>query len=256
MQDQNTGYVKSERHGPLMYIEFFHPQSNSMPQSLLTGLASQIYEAGLDQEILVIVLKSSGDKAFCAGASFKELSEIKNSREGENFFNGFAQVINSMRKCPKFIVARIQGKCVGGGVGIAAAADYAIALTGADIKLSELDIGIGPFVVGPAVERKLGLSAYSQLAIDASSWRTAEWAKTRGLYAEVHANLQEVDDSLHRLINRLIHSSPQAVKEIKKVLWHDTAHWDQLLSERAKISGYLITTEMAQKAIQSIKSKI
>ena len=182
MQDQNTGYVKSERHGPLMYIEFFHPQSNSMPQSLLAGLASQIYEAGLDQEILVIVLKSSGDKAFCAGASFKELSEIKNSREGENFFNGFAQVINSMRKCPKFIVARIQGKCVGGGVGIVAAADYAIALTGADIKLSELDIGIGPFVVGPAVERKLGLSAYSQLAIDASSWRTAEWAKTRGLY--------------------------------------------------------------------------
>jgi methylglutaconyl-CoA hydratase len=255
MQDQNAGYVKSERHGPLMYIEFFHPQGNSMPQSLLTGLASQIHEAGLDQEILVIVVKSLGDKAFCAGASFKELSEIKNSREGENFFNGFAQVINSMRKCPKFIIARIQGKCVGGGVGIAAAADYAIALTGADIKLSELDIGIGPFVVGPAVERKLGLSAFSQLAIDASSWRTAEWAKTRGLYAEVHANLQDLDDSLHRLINRLIHSSPQAVKEIKKILWQNTEHWDQLLSERAKISGRLVTTEMAQKAIQSFRSK-
>jgi len=255
MQDQNAGYVKSERHGHMMYIEFFHPQSNSLPRSLLTGLANQINEAGLDAEIRVIVLRSPGEKAFCAGASFKELSEIKNSREGEEFFNGFAFVINSMRKCPKFIIARIQGKCVGGGVGIAAAADYAIAITGADIKLSELDIGIGPFVVGPAVERKLGLSAYSQLAIDAASWRTAEWAKTRGLYAEVHANIQEVDDALQRLVNRLSHSSQQAVKEIKKVLWHDTGHWDQLLAERAKISGYLITTEAAQNAIQLIRSK-
>ena len=194
-------------------------------------------------------LRSVGEKAFCAGASFTELSQIKSSQEGEDFFNGFAHIINSMRKCPKFIIARIQGKCVGGGVGIVAAADYAIALTGADIKLSELEIGIGPFVVGPAVERKLGLSAFSQLAIDAASWRTAEWAKTRGLYSEVHANIQDLDDSLERLVNHLSHSSLQAMKEIKKILWHDTAHWDQLLPERAKISGQLVITPMAQKAI-------
>ena len=154
-----------------------------------------------------------------------------------------------MRKCPKFIIARIHGKCVGGGVGIAAAADYAIAVTGAEIKLSELEIGIGPFVVGPAVERKLGLSAFSQLALDASSWRTADWAKTRGLYSEVHSNLQDLDESLQRLVHHLSHSSLPAIKEIKKMLWHDTAHWDQLLAERAKISGSLVITPMAQKAI-------
>jgi methylglutaconyl-CoA hydratase len=154
-----------------------------------------------------------------------------------------------MRKCPKFILARIQGKCVGGGVGIAAAADYAIAVTGADIKLSELEIGIGPFVVGPAVERKLGLSAFSQLTIDASSWRTADWAKTRGLYSEVHTTLQDLDESLQRLVGHLSHSSLQAIKEIKKMLWHDTSHWDQLLAERARISGSLVITPMAQKAI-------
>jgi methylglutaconyl-CoA hydratase len=250
MQEQVPGYVKSERHGSTMIIEFFHPQSNSLPQSLLNDLAGHIHGVGLDDEIRVVVLRSVGDRAFCAGASFTELSQIKNSREGEDFFNGFAHVINSMRKCPKFIIARIQGKCVGGGVGIAAAADYAIALTGAEIKLSELEIGIGPFVVGPAVERKIGLSAFSQLTIDASSWRTADWAKTRGLYSEVHTNIQELDESIQRLVHHLSHSSPQAVKEIKKMLWQGTSNWDQLLSERAKISGQLVTSEQAQRAIR------
>jgi methylglutaconyl-CoA hydratase len=250
MQEQIRGYVKSERHGSTLIIEFFHPQSNSLPQYLLTDLASHIHGAGLDDEIRVVVLRSVGDRAFCAGASFTELSQIKTSREGEDFFNGFAHVINSIRKCPKFIIARIQGKCVGGGVGIAAAADYAIALTGADVKLSELEIGIGPFVVGPAVERKIGLSAFSQLTIDAASWRTAEWAKTRGLYSEVHLNLQELDESIQRLVNHLSRSSPQAVKEIKKILWQGTSHWDQLLSERAKISGQLVISEQAQKSIR------
>jgi enoyl-CoA hydratase/carnithine racemase len=249
MQEQTTGHVKSEKHGLTISIEFYHPQSNSLPSVLLYELATQIHGAGMDDEIKVVILRSVGEKAFCAGASFTELSKINSSSQGEDFFNGFAHVINSMRKCPKFILARIQGKCVGGGVGIAAAADYAIALTGADIKLSELEIGIGPFVVGPAVERKIGLSAFSQLAIDASSWRTAEWAKTRGLYSEVHANIQDLDESLERLVNRLSHSSLQAIREIKKILWHDTSHWDQLLAERAKISGSLVITPMAQKAI-------
>ncbi len=249
MQEQTTGHVKSEKHGLTISIEFYHPQSNSLPSVLLYELATQIHAAGMDDEIKVVILRSVGEKAFCAGASFTELSKINSSSQGEDFFNGFAHVINSMRKCPKFILARIQGKCVGGGVGIAAAADYAIALTGADIKLSELEIGIGPFVVGPAVERKLGLSAFSQLAIDASSWRTAEWAKTRGLYSEVHANIQDLDESLERLVNHLSHSSLQAIREIKKILWRDTSHWDQLLAERAKISGSLVITPMAQKAI-------
>ncbi len=249
--EQTAGYVKSERHGHTLTIEFYHPQSNSLPSSMLSDLASHFHSAGLDEEIRVIVLRSAGDRAFCAGASFKELSEIKNAKEGEDFFNGFAHVINSMRKCNKLIVARIQGKAVGGGVGLAAAADYAIALAGAEIKLSELEIGIGPFVVGPAVERKLGLSAFSQLAIDAGSWRTADWAKTRGLYAEVHASLPEMDEAIHRLVHHLSHSSPQAIKEIKKMLWTGTGHWDTLLSERAKISGALVTTEMAQIAIRN-----
>jgi methylglutaconyl-CoA hydratase len=249
MHEQTTGYVKSEKHGLTMSIEFYHPQSNSLPAVLLNELSTQIHAAGMDDEIKVVILRSAGEKAFCAGASFTELSNINSSSQGEDFFNGFAHVINSMRKCPKFIIARVQGKCVGGGVGIAAAADYAIAVTGADIKLSELEIGIGPFVVGPAVERKLGLSAFSQLAIDASSWRTADWAKTRGLYSEVHTNLQDLDESLQRLANHLSHSSLQAIREIKKILWHDTSNWDQLLAERAKISGSLVITPMAQKAI-------
>jgi methylglutaconyl-CoA hydratase len=249
MQEQVAGSVKSERHGSTLTIEFYHPQSNSFPIGLMNDLAAHIHSAGLDDEIRVIILRSSGEGAFCSGASFTELSKINSSREGEDFFNGFGHVINSMRKCPKFIIVRVHGKCVGGGVGIVAASDYAIALTGADIKLSELEIGIGPFVVGPAIERKLGLSAFSQLAIDAASWRTADWAKTRGLYSEVHMSLQDLDESLQRLVTHLSRSNPQAIKEIKKILWHDTAHWDQLLADRAKISGQLVITPIAQRAI-------
>lgn len=249
MQEQHAGFVKSERHGQSMAIEFYHPQSNSLPLALLNELATHIHGAGLDEEIRVIVLRSAGERAFCAGASFTELSQIKNATEGETFFNGFAHVINSMRKCPKFIIARVQGKVVGGGVGLAAAADYAVAVSGADIKLSELEIGIGPFVVGPAVERKMGVSAFSQLSIDAASWRTAEWAKNRGLYAEVHASISELDESIHRLINRLSVSNPLAINGIKKMLWEGTSHWDQLLAERAAISGSLVTSPISQKAI-------
>jgi methylglutaconyl-CoA hydratase len=232
-----------------MTIEFFHPQGNSLPATLLTELASQIHAAGLDEESHVILLRSAGDRAFCAGASFAELSGIQTTQQGEDFFNGFAHVLNSMRKCPKLIIARVQGKCVGGGVGLVAASDYAIALTGAEIKLSELSIGIGPFVIGAAMERKMGLSAFSQLAIDASSWRTAEWAKSRGLYSEVHSSRELMDESVARLANHLGHSNPEAMKEMKKMFWEGTAHWDQLLHERAKISGRLVLGEFARKAI-------
>ncbi len=247
--EQAPGYVKSERHGHAVIVEFFHPQSNSLPLALLNDLASHILEAGLDEEVRVIILQSAGERVFCAGASFQELAQIKTARAGEEFFKGFAAVINNMRKCPKLIIARVQGKAVGGGVGLIAAADYAIAVAGADIKLSELEIGIGPFVVGPVVERKLGLSVFSQLTIDAGSWRTADWAKTRGLYSEVHATLYDLDESLQRLAHRISHSNPKAVKEIKKMFWHDTDHWDQLLAERAKISGGLILSPLAQQAI-------
>lgn len=250
MNGNSSGYVKSERHGQSMTIEFFHPKSNSLPGNLLSELATQIHSAGLDDEVRVILLRSAGENAFCAGASFTELSAIKTVGEGEDFFNGFAHVINSMRKCPKFIIARVQGKSVGGGVGLIAASDYSIALTGAEIKLSELAIGIGPFVIGPAMERKIGSSFFSQLAIDAFSWRTAEWAKSRGLYSEVHITREQMDESIARIINHLSHSNPQAMKEMKKMFWEGTSHWDQLLTERAKVSGKLVVGEFAQKAIK------
>ena len=188
------GYVKSETHNGVTTIEFFHPQSNSLPGKILEELAKEIHFAGTHAETKVIVLKSDGEKAFCAGASFDELLQIKTEAEGLQFFSGFAHVINAMRKCPKLIIVRIQGKCVGGGVGLAAAADYAIATEKADIKLSELAIGIGPFVVGPAVERKIGVAAFSALSIDATMWRNSEWAKKKGLFADVHVNIENMKD--------------------------------------------------------------
>jgi len=256
IQEFKEGYVKVEREHGIATIEFFHPQSNSLPAKILETLAQDIHGEGLNGDIKVIVLRSAGDKAFCAGASFDELMAIENEEQGLKFFSGFAHVINAMRKCPKFIIARIHGKCVGGGVGIAAAADYAIAAEGAEIKLSELALGIGPFVVGPAVERKLGTSAFSQLAIDAGLWRPADWARRKGLYAELHNEVAGMDDSIARLSTSLSHYNPDAMKELKKVLWKGTDHWDELLKERAAISGRLVLSSYTKAFIKKFKEKV
>ena len=249
-----NAYVRSETHKGITTIEFFHPQSNSLPASILHDMAIAINHAGNDPNTIVIVLRSAGEKAFCAGASFDELMAIKNEQEGLKFFSGFAQVINAMRTCPKFIIGRIQGKCVGGGVGLAAAVDYAIAVETAEVKLSELAVGIGPFVVGPAVERKIGTSAFSQLAIDATLWRNSDWAKRKGLFAEVHNNIEDMDEAVKRLADTLSHSSLQAMAEMKKIFWKGTEHWDTLLIERARISGKLVLSDFTRNAIEKFKA--
>ncbi|MES1225065.1 MAG: enoyl-CoA hydratase/isomerase family protein [Bacteroidota bacterium] len=248
------GHVKSEFHKGVTTIEFFHPQSNSLPGKILEELAQAIHAAGNDDLTKVIILRSAGDKVFCAGASFDELIAIKNEEEGLKFFSGFAEVINAMRICPKFIIGRIQGKCSGGGVGLAAAVDYAIAVEGADVKLSELVIGIGPFVVGPAIERKIGVSAFSQLAIDASMWRNAQWAGRKGLYSEVYTSAYEMDESISKLADSLMHSSPEAMSEMKKIFWKGAEHWDKLLIQRAAISGRLVLSDFTKKAIEKFKA--
>jgi methylglutaconyl-CoA hydratase len=254
MTEIKDGYVKSEFHNGVTTIEFFHPQSNSLPAKMLEELMTAIHGAGNDVDTKVIILRSAGDKAFCAGASFDELMAIKNEEQGLQFFSGFANVINAMRVSPKFIIGRIHGKCVGGGVGLAAAVDYAIATEAAEIKLSELAVGIGPFVVGPAVERKVGTSAFSQLAIDATMWRNADWARRKGLFAEVHSHIDGMDESISRLSEILVHSSPQAMTEMKKIFWKGTEHWDKLLIERAAISGKLVLSDFTRNAIEKFKT--
>jgi methylglutaconyl-CoA hydratase len=255
MEDTQAGHVRSETHKGITTIEFFHAQSNAMPRRILEDLANEIHASGADPDTVVILLRSGGEGAFCAGASFDELAQIEDEKRGFEFFSGFANVINAMRKCPKLIIGRIHGKCVGGGVGLAAAVDYAIAHENADIKLSELAVGIGPFVVGPAIERKIGSSAFSQLAIDAGKWRNGDWARRKGLYAELHPTVEGMDESVARLANQLVHASQEAMKELKKIFWRDTDHWDELLSTRAAISGRLVTSSFTKEAIAKIRSK-
>ncbi len=250
----NQGSVSSSVSNGIATITFFHPQSNSMPGDLLRSLASEITSAGTDDEVRVIILKSEGEKAFCAGASFDELMSISSFDEGRHFFSGFALVINAIRKAPKFVVARVQGKAVGGGVGIAAAADYTLAHESASVKLSELAVGIGPFVVGPAVERKMGTSAFTSLAINATEWQTASWAREKGLFADVFSTHEQLDQGLSDLINRLSASSPAAMKQLKAVFWQGTEHWDSLLMERAEMSGTLVLSDFTREAISKFKA--
>ena len=251
----SEGHVNSHIEHGINTIEFFHPQSNSLPAKILEALAREIHFAGTHDDTKVIILKSGGDKTFCSGASFDELASIKTVEEGTHFFSGFAQVINAMRKCPKFIIGRIQGRCVGGGVGLAASVDYAIAMNSAEVKLSELAVGIGPFVVGPAVERKIGTAAFSTLAIDASTWRSTDWAKRKGLYSEIHETVENMDEAVYRLANTLAHSSADAMKAMKKIFWKGTEHWEELLKERAAISGKLVLSEFTKNAIAKFKAK-
>ncbi|MDP4827730.1 MAG: enoyl-CoA hydratase/isomerase family protein [Flavobacteriales bacterium] len=249
------GYVTTNIDSAIATIEFFHPQSNSLPGTLLAGIADAINVAGKNDDVKVIVLQSAGEKAFCAGASFDELVSIDDEPTGQKFFSGFANVINAARKCQKLIIGRVHGKAVGGGVGLASAVDYCLATSNASVKLSELAVGIGPFVVGPAVERKIGTSAMSQLAIDATSWRSAEWAAQRGLYAEIFNTTEELDEAVAKLANRLASSNPEAMAMLKKIFWQGTDHWDTLLAERAGMSGKLVLSDFTRNAIAQFKAK-
>ena len=236
-------------------IEFHHPLSNSLPGKVLQELANTITEVGTNDAVTVIILKSAGERAFCAGASFDELISIDNLETGKVFFSGFANVINAARKCPKLIIGRVQGKAVGGGVGMASAVDYCMATKFASVKLSELAVGIGPFVVGPAVERKIGTSAMSQLAIDATEWQTAQWAKDKGLYTEIFDSVDEMDSAIEKLAKTLASSNPEAMQMLKTVFWEGTEHWDDLLVERAALSGKLVLSDFTRNAINKFKKK-
>lgn len=243
-------YVKQLINDDIATVEFFHPAHNSLPSDLLTKLADTITDLGKQDTVKVIILKSGGDRTFCAGASFNELISIQDKEEGLKFFSGFANVINAMRKCPKFIIGRVQGKAVGGGVGLAAAVDYCLATKYASIKLSELNIGIGPFVVGPAIERKIGLSAMSQIAINANAFYDAEWAKNRGLYTEVFSDAAALDEGITALTQSLVGYNPEAMVRMKKMFWGGTDDWDELLRARAAISGELVLSDFTRETLK------
>lgn len=236
-------------------IEFGHPQSNSFPGELLERLTKEFHLLSENSEVNLIILKSEGEGAFCAGASFDELLAVTNPEQGKVFFSGFANVINAMRKCSKIIVGRIHGKAVGGGVGLAAACDYALASVDAAIKLSELAIGIGPFVIEPAVSRKIGKGAMSELTLVPYSWKNAYWAKNKGLYADVYESVSDLDKELEVFCSKLAECNPEALYQMKKVLWEGTDNWDTLLYQRAEISGKLVLSDFTKKALQKFKKQ-
>lgn len=253
MTTQNpNGLLITTIENKIATLEFGHPASNSFPSDLLNRLTNELNNLSNNDLISVIVLKSSGLGAFCAGASFDELLSISNPEEATKFFSGFANVLNAMRNCSKIILGRIHGKAVGGGVGIAAACDYALATNESSIKLSELAIGIGPFVIEPAVSRKIGKSAVSEMTLD-TEWKTATWANQKGLYAKVFETTTELDLEITAFANKLASYNPEALTEIKKVLWEGTENWNTLLYQRAEISGKLVLSDFSKKALTQFK---
>ncbi|WP_159800383.1 enoyl-CoA hydratase/isomerase family protein [Flavobacterium sp. MK4S-17] len=249
----NNGYLKTDIINNVATLTFSHPASNSFPSYLLQQLTEELEKLSHNADAHIIVLKSDGEKAFCAGASFNELLEVSNYDEGARFFSGFANVINAMRTYPKLIIGRVQGKAVGGGVGLAAACDYALATTDSAVKLSEFTIGIGPFVIAPAVERKMGKAALTEMTIAAHEWKSAQWAQEKGLYAKVFSTIAELDNEVKNLAEKLAGYNPEALNAMKKVLWEGTENWDALLAERAKVSGRLVLSEATKKALSGFK---
>lgn len=253
MTPKPTGSLFTTIRNNIATITFGHPASNSFPSELLERLTNELISVGKNSSVAIIILKSQGEKAFCAGASFDELMAISNLKEGTQFFLGFANVINAMRTCEKLIIGCLQGKTVGGGVGLAAACDYVLATNQAAIKLSEFTIGIGPFVIEPAVKRKIGVSGVAELTLDATSWKTAYWAKDKGLYAKVFETMNELDAALETLSLQLASYNPEALLKMKKTLWQGTENWNTLLAERAAVSGELVVSEFTKKALQKFK---
>lgn len=255
MEKDSQAYVHCDIQEKIATITFFHPAHNSMPGYQLKELTNTIKDLENHKEVAVIILKSGGNRTFCAGASFDELIAISNPEEGQIFFSGFANVINACRKSSKIVIGRIQGKAVGGGVGIISACDYAIASKYASIRLSELELGIGPFVIGPAVERKVGKKLFSKLAISPQVWRSAEWALQNGLYDEVMDSNEELDTAVNAFAAELASYNPEALAALKKVFWEGTENWDDLLNERAEMSGLLVLSDYTRKALDAIKHK-
>jgi len=247
------GSIKTEIANNIAKVTFSYVASNSFPSSLLQQLTSELQSLNQNEEVAVIVLQSQGNGAFCAGASFDELIAISNYEEGSDFFSGFANVINAMRKCSKLIIGRIHGKAVGGGVGLAAACDYTFATIKSDIKLSEIAIGIGPFVIEPVVSRKLGKTSLAQMALTPTEWKSATWAFEKGLYSEIFDTIQDLDIRLEDYINELAKYNIEALAEMKKVLWEGTDNWDSLLYDRAAISGRLVLSDFTKKALKKFK---
>ena len=250
---RENGSLYTHINNKIATVEFGHPASNSFPSELLARLANEFDNLSNNDEVAVIVLKSEGNRAFCAGASFDELVAIDNLQDGKAFFSGFANVINAMRRCSKLIIGRVQGKTVGGGVGLAAACDYVLATEHAAIKLSEFTIGIGPFVIAPAVKRKVGVSGLAELTLDATSWKNAYWAKEKGLYARVFETTDELDKEVVVLSEKLASYNPEALSEMKTALWIGTEHWQELLIERAETSGKLVLSNFTKKALSKFK---
>ena len=236
-------------------VAFHHPKGNSLPGSLLRRLADTVAALGADDAARVVVLRSEGSGPFCGGASFAELQAVRDAEGGTSFFLGFARLILAMRDCPKFVLARVHGRAVGGGVGVVAASDYAFAMRGASVKLSELAIGIGPFVIGPVVERRVGPGPFAALSIDATGWRDADWAERHGLYARVYDVEAEMDANLDALARTLARSNPEAMAQLKRVFWEGTDHWTTLLPERAAMSGSLVLSDFSRRAIEAFGTR-
>lgn len=239
----------------ILEISFFHEAQNSLPSEILLGIADAIKAAGQNPEVLVIILKSGGERTFCAGASFTELMAIHDAEAGQKFFSGFAHVINAIRTCGKMVIGRVQGKAIGGGVGLASAVDYCFATKESQVKLSELAVGIGPFVVGPAVQRKVGLSAFTQMTLNATELYPAEWAKEKGMFAEVFDTIEEMDYAISAFAEKLASSNPEALSLLKKIFWEGTENWDSLLTERAGMSGKLVLSDFTRAALAKFAAK-
>jgi methylglutaconyl-CoA hydratase len=253
MSTTQNGFIETIIKDNIATITFSHPASNSFPSHLLKDLTNTLNRVSNNDDVAIVILKSEGNNAFCAGASFDELLSIANFDDGKTFFSGFANVINAMRTCKKLIIGRVQGKAVGGGVGLASACDYVFATENASIKLSELAIGIGPFVIEPAVSRKIGKTATTQLTLAAHDWKTPQWAFDNGLYTEIFATITDLDIALENFTTKLASYNPEALMAMKKVFWENTTHWDTLLYDRAAISGQLVLSDFTKNALSKLK---
>ncbi len=245
-------YVKNYCEGNIGFLEFGNPAGNSLPSPLLKAFKAGLIALEKDSNVRVIVIQSFGDRAFCGGASLAEMKTLQTLEEATAFFMGIADLINTLRSLSKFVIGRVHGKVVGGGVGLVAACDYVLANRTAQIKLSELSIGIGPYVIEPVVSRKIGGTAFAQLSLDAHQWKSATWAEDKGLYNALFETQVELDLAVKTNAERFASYPEKAVKTLRKLHWKETEHWDKLLPKNAAITGELALQEATQNILKKL----
>jgi methylglutaconyl-CoA hydratase len=191
---------------------------NAFNETAIAEITQAFRELGADGGIRVIILAARGP-AFCAGADLNWMKKMAGYTHEENRADAaqLAEMLRAVYTCPKPVVAKVQGDCYAGGMGLVAACDIAIAMEKANFCLSEVKLGLIPATISPYVIKAMGENAARRYFLTAERF-SAQEAKRIGFLHEVVADDAALDSIVDETVKALVANSPNAVKEAKRLV--------------------------------------